>query len=227
MFNANVIRVGDIGRWTQLQSGHKLLFTSYKPRTIRVTVRASAEVFWACERVTDDGEVVQEFLTVTPAGISTVEVAVDKSGLTMIPDFNEADHVYFSAPEYEPFDLEAADAGESFLRIAHRRERNPQVEYMEFLMNQNMEARLRTMDEEIARRLSALPAKENDDDGNGVHERPAPERKKLPKDGGGKAGGEKPGSVPVGSRREPDGNGGGAPHGGGAEGGDEPDGDGE
>lgn len=182
-----VIRVGDIGRWTFVSSGEKVAFGGHKARTIRVDVRASAPAFWVVDRVTSHGELKQEFLCVTPAGMSTIEVAVDGGRLTIIPEFDEGEHLAFSAPEYECFDLEAAHPGESFLKIAHRRQRNPEVEYMEFLMRQNMDARMAAMDEEIARRLAALPTGRNDD-GDRVHEQPAPKREKLPQDSAGKAG---------------------------------------
>lgn len=177
-----IIRIGDIGRWTFVSPSEKVGFASYKPRTIRVQVRASVPVFWAVDRVTEHGEALSEFLCLTPAGMSCIEVAIDSTGLQLIPQFEDGEHVAFSCPEYEPFDLEAAHPGVSFLTIAHRRERNPQVEMMEFLMNQNMNARMAQMDEEIARRLSALTPEERKDDGDGVHERPASKREKLPKD---------------------------------------------
>lgn len=183
MSNQNIIRVGDIGRWTFVTTGERVAFGGHKARTIRVDIRASGPSFWGVERMDPDtGEFVQEFLCVTPAGMSTIEVSVDKGGLRIIPEFHKEDHVAFSAPEYERFDLEAAHPGETFLKIAHRRERNPEVEYMEFLMNHNMQARLRTMDEEIERRLAALPTerKSNGDD-TGIHEQPAAKREKQPK----------------------------------------------
>ncbi|MER9916446.1 hypothetical protein [Mesorhizobium sp. M0035] len=185
---SNVIRIADLGRWTFIPAGDKLTFSPHKARTIRLDLRASAPAYWAVERITSDGEVKQEFLTITPPGVSTLEIGVGAGNVALIPQIADGEDIAFSAPEYERFDLEAAHPGETFLKIAHRRQRNPEVEYMEFLMNQNMEARLRTMDEEIARRLSAIPTGAKEDDGNGVHEQPAAKREKLPQDAKGKAG---------------------------------------
>lgn len=185
---SNVIRIADLGRWTFLIPGNKLSFSPHKARTIRLDLRASAPAYWAVERVTADGEVKQEFLTITPPGVSTLEIGVAAGDISLIPEIAEGEDIAFSAPEFEVFDLESAHPGESFLKIAHRRQRNPEVEYMEFLMNQNMEARLRTMDEEIARRLAAIPTGAREDDGNGVHEQPAAKREKLPQDAKGKGG---------------------------------------
>ncbi|MER9652203.1 hypothetical protein NKJ26_01640 [Mesorhizobium sp. M0152] len=177
----NIVRVGDVGRWTFVAAGDKIGFGGHKARFVRVDVRASAPTFWAIDRVTADGEVKQEFLCMTPAGMSTIELSVDRSEFALIPDIDAGEHLAFSTPEYERFDLEAAHPGESFLKVAHRRQRNPEVEYMEFLMNQNMNARMAAMDEEIARRLSALPTG-REDDGDGVHEPAAQKREKLPSD---------------------------------------------
>ncbi|MER9206124.1 hypothetical protein [Mesorhizobium sp. M0771] len=183
----NVIRISDVGRWTRLDTGNKLTFSPHKARTIRVELRASAPVYWTVERVSVDGEVLQDFLTVTPVGVSTLELGVGVGDVSLIPDLEAGGELLFSSPEYEKFELVAPNAGDSFLTIAHRRERNPQVEMMEFLMNQNMQTRMAQLDEEITRRLAALPT-ERQDDGNGVHEPTAPKREKLPKDPAGKAG---------------------------------------
>ncbi|MER8649916.1 hypothetical protein [Mesorhizobium sp. M1121] len=181
----NVIRISDVGRWTRLDTGNKLTFSPHKARTIRVELRASAPVYWTVERVSDDGELLQDFLTVTPVGVSTLEIGVGAGDVSLIPDLGVGGELLFSSPEYEKFELVAPNAGDSFLSIAHRRERNPQVELMEFLMNQNMQTRMVQLDEEITRRLAALPT-ERQDDGNGVHEQPAQKRKKLPEDPKGK-----------------------------------------
>ncbi|RUV54677.1 hypothetical protein EOA85_24055 [Mesorhizobium sp. M5C.F.Ca.IN.020.29.1.1] len=200
-----IVRIGDLGRWSQVAPGSTIKFDKHKPRKIRLDVRASDEVAWFVERFDpEDGELIAEFLCLTPPGMSVIEMSVDKGGVSLTPQFAAGQYLLFQTPEYEVFNLESPNPGDTFLKIAHRRQRNPEVEYMEFLMNQNMEARLRQMDEEIARRMALLPTERNDGNGetsgtgNGVHQRQAPQREELQKAAGAAkpSGGASGGSIP-------------------------------
>ncbi|RWJ65130.1 MAG: hypothetical protein EOR33_20305 [Mesorhizobium sp.] len=197
-----IVRIGDLGRWSQVAPGSTIKFDKHKPRKIRLDVRASDEVAWFVERFDpEDGELIAEFLCLTPPGMSVIEMSVDKGGVSLTPQFAAGQYLLFQTPEYEVFNLESPNPGDTFLKIAHRRQRNPEVEYMEFLMNQNMEARLRHMDEEIARRMAQLPTERNGNNGetsgsgDGLHQRPSAQREELQKAAAGGAGGN-PGNKP-------------------------------
>ncbi|RWF85096.1 MAG: hypothetical protein EOQ36_24525 [Mesorhizobium sp.] len=196
-----IVRIGDLGRWSQVAPGSTIKFDKHKPRKIRLDVRASDEVAWFVERFDpEDGELIAEFLCLTPPGMSVIEMSVDKGGVSLTPQFAAGQYLLFQTPEYEVFNLESPNPGDTFLKIAHRRQRNPEVEYMEFLMNQNMQARLAQMDEEIARRLAQLPTNERNEHENtggsdGLHQRPSAQREELQKAAAGGAGGN-PGNKP-------------------------------
>lgn len=198
---STVIRVGDLGRWTAVGADQSIKFDKEKPRKIRVDVRASDEALWFIDRVNDDGEVVSEFLCYTPPGMSVIEMSASFGGVQLTPQF--AGYLFVQTPEYEKINLESANPGESFLKVAHRRQRNPEVEYMEFLMNQNIRQRMAAMDEEIARRLAQLPTNERNEHENsggadGLHQRPSSQREELQKAAAGGSGGN-PGSKPAGA----------------------------
>ncbi|MER8599677.1 hypothetical protein NKH09_17525 [Mesorhizobium sp. M1339] len=175
-------KLGDLSRW-RLHDEKALFFADHKVRTIRLDVRAAAPVH-VYLHTNSDGEVVDEFLTVLPAGLSAVEFL--SNGCSLVLD-STGPVVYFS-PEIEAVAFENVEE-ETFTTIAQRRERNPEVEWMEFLMNQNINARMAAMDEEFQRRLAAMEAKGNANAGNAsgesgsgdrVHIGAPPKRAKQP-----------------------------------------------
>ncbi|RWE98129.1 MAG: hypothetical protein EOS81_12595 [Mesorhizobium sp.] len=94
---------------------------------------------------------VDEFLTVLPAGLSAVEFL--GNGCSLVLD--STGPVSYFSPEVEAIWHENVE-DETFTTIANRKERNPEVEWMEFLMQQNINSRMAAMDAEFERRMQAL-----------------------------------------------------------------------
>lgn len=174
-------KLGDLSRW-RLHDEKALFFSDHKVRTIRLDVRAAAPVH-VYLHTNSDGELVDEFMTVLPVGLSALEFL--SGGCSLVLD-STGPVVYFT-PEIETVTFENVEE-ETFTTIANRRERNPEVEWMEFLMNQNINNRMAQMDAEFERRLALMEERtahahtlENaGGSGGGVHQRTAPKRAKQP-----------------------------------------------
>lgn len=174
-------KLGDLSRW-RLHDEKALFFADHKVRTIRLDVRAAAPVH-VYLHTNSDGELVDEFMTVLPVGLSALEFL--SGGCSLVLD-STGPVVYFT-PEIETVTFENVEE-ETFTTIANRRERNPEVEWMEFLMNQNINQRMAQMDAEFERRLALMEERnahahslENaGGSGGGVHQRTAPKRAKQP-----------------------------------------------
>lgn len=146
-------KLGDLARWRK-HDGKAIAFGSHKVRTIRLDVRAAAPVM-VYLHANADGEVVDDFLTLLPAGLSALEFLAGGGSLVL----DSKGPVSYFTPEIEAVAFENVEE-ETFTTIAQRRERNPEVEWMEFLMNQNINARMAAMDEEFQRRLAAMEERE-------------------------------------------------------------------
>ncbi|TIN93931.1 MAG: hypothetical protein E5Y06_17305 [Mesorhizobium sp.] len=142
-------KLGDLSRW-RVHDEKALFFSDHKVRTIRLDVRASAPVH-VYLHTNPYGEIVDEFLTVLPVGLSAVEFL--SGGCSLVLD-STGPLSYFS-PEIEAIAFENVEE-ETFTTIANRRERNPEVEWMEFLMNQNINSRMAAMDAEFERRMMVI-----------------------------------------------------------------------
>ncbi|MER9280543.1 hypothetical protein [Mesorhizobium sp. M0522] len=203
--SATILRMGDLNRWSPVKSGQTINLDGRKVRTVRIDLRASDIAEWHVERVDEDGVVAGEFLCLTPAGNCTVELLVADE-MRLVPLFPKEGHMLFSSPEFDFVHVEGDP--ESFTKIAHRRARNPEVEYMHFMMNQNMEARMAVMEEEMERRLAGitkgLSNGENTGGEAGLHQRPAAQREKLQKAPGGGVPSPAPVGLPGGVQPQPD-----------------------
>lgn len=172
-------KLGDLSRW-RLHDEKALFFSDHKVRTIRLDVRAAAPVH-VYLHTNADGELVDEFLTVLPVGLSALEFL--SNGCSLVLD--STGPVVYWTPEIETVSFENVEE-ETFTTIAQRRERNPEVEWMEFMMQQNMNARMAAMDAEFERRMLLLEERNANahtlenagGSGGGVHQRTAPKRAK-------------------------------------------------
>ncbi|MER8450127.1 hypothetical protein NKG60_08985 [Mesorhizobium sp. M1428] len=179
--SAIVLRMGDLNRWSPVKSGQAINLDGRKTRTVRLDLRASDAADWMVEWVNKDGVVTTEFLCLTPAGNSTIELLASEE-MRLVPLFPKDASMHFSSSEFDFIHVEGDP--ESFTKIAHRRERNPEVEYMNFMMQQNIDARMRDMDAEIERRIAGitkgLTNGENASGEAGLHKRTPAQREKLP-----------------------------------------------
>ncbi|MBZ9902402.1 hypothetical protein [Mesorhizobium sp. CA17] len=174
-------KLGDLSRWRD-HDEKAIAFGNHKVRTIRLDVRASAPVH-VYLHTNEYGEIVDDFLTVLPVGLSAVEFL--SGGCSLVLD-STGPLAYFT-PEIEAVAFENVEE-ETFTTIAQRRERNPEVEWMEFLMNQNINSRMAAMDAEMERRMMAWEERNGNANtsekaggsGDGVHIGTAPQRAKQP-----------------------------------------------
>ncbi|RWD33335.1 MAG: hypothetical protein EOS22_00865 [Mesorhizobium sp.] len=180
-------KLGDLARWRH-HDEKAIFFADHKVRTIRLDVRAAAPVH-VYLHTNADGELLDEFLTVLPVGLSSLEFL--SGGCSLVLD-STGPVVYFT-PEIEAVSFENVEE-ETFTTIANRRERNPEVEWMEFLMNQNINSRMAAMDAEFERRMRVIEERNGNASGSenpggsgeGVHIGAAAKRAKQPdaQDGG-------------------------------------------
>lgn len=157
----DIQKLGDLARWRH-HDEKAIFFADHKVRTIRLDVRAAAPVH-VYLHTNADGVVVDEFLTVLPVGLSSVEFL--SGGCSLVLD-STGPVVYFT-PEIEAVSFENVEE-ETFTTIANRRERNPEVEWMEFLMNQNINSRMAAMDAEFERRMLALEERNGNASGSEI-----------------------------------------------------------
>ncbi|RWD68350.1 hypothetical protein [Mesorhizobium sp.] len=175
-------KLGDLSRWRVHNEKEAIFFSDHKVRTIRLDVRAAAPVH-VYLHTNADGVVVDEFLTLLPAGLSAVEFL--GNGCSLVLD--STGPVSYFSPEVEAIWHENVEE-ETFTTIANRRERNPEVEWMEFLMQQNINSRMAAMDAEFERRMQALEERNANANtlenaggsGNGVHIGTSSKRPKQP-----------------------------------------------
>ncbi|MDX8442859.1 hypothetical protein [Mesorhizobium australafricanum] len=175
-------KLGDLSRW-RAHDDKAIAFGHHKVRSIRLDVRASAPVH-VYLHTNEDGELVDEFMTVLPVGLSAVEFLSGGCSLVL----SSTGPLSYFTPEIEAVAFENVEE-ETFTTIAQRRERNPEVEWMEFLMNQNINSRMAAMDAEFERRMMALEernalnantSEKAGGSGGGVHQRTAPKRSQQP-----------------------------------------------
>lgn len=141
-------KLGNIDKWESLQPGSALAFGNVHPRTVRLEVNSldPAGLYY----VDGNGEVtfigrvlgrdVVEFKTV---GEFSLQV--------------EGGEVWFYTLDSEEFAFEKPDAV-SLTRLVERRQRNPDIERIEYLMRANMEAIVENQRVEMERILDQRDA---------------------------------------------------------------------
>ncbi|RWG23269.1 MAG: hypothetical protein EOQ55_00490 [Mesorhizobium sp.] len=152
-----IIKLNDLSRWASIAPGEVIRFSAGNPRSIRLKVNCRFQTsLFIVHADKDTGELTDDLLVTVPAGISLVEFVTGSNPFRISAD--GSDPVRYYTAEMEPTAVEVADPV-SFTKIAHRRARNPELEEMMFLMNQNMERRLAIMDQDHARQIAALKEK--------------------------------------------------------------------
>ncbi|MES0175722.1 hypothetical protein [Mesorhizobium sp. M0006] len=190
-----IINLKDLSRWAAMQPGEAISFNAGNPRTVRLRVNCqSYTAFYIAF-----GDAGERFLCSAPAGLSLIEFVTNSQPFKIGSD--AADAVAYYTAELEQTAVES-DA-ESFTKIAHRRARNPELEQMMFLMNQNMDRRLAQMDNDHSRQIAELRERgiENAEvlrTGGNLHVGAATQREELASEAAGE-----PEAAPVGERGAP------------------------
>lgn len=152
------IKLDSLSRWAALPQGDVLtLAGTVAERRIRLQVNSpgAARLFV----VNADGE---EVFLAAPVGRETVEFSAGGDVRITTAD----DDVFVYTAELEPTSAVIPDPV-VFTKIAQRRARNPEMEQMMFLMNQNMDRRLAAQAAEHAEMMAAF--KEGLANASGVH----------------------------------------------------------
>ena len=139
-----MIKLDSLSRWMHLKKGDILTLSGDAQRRIRLQVNSPKRS--SLFIVNDDGEPV--FLA-APVGRDVVEFA--SSGNVRIT--TEDDDVFVYTAENEPTFTIFEDA-ETFTKIAERTARNPDLEHMMYLQQQNMERRLAAMHGQFESKLN-------------------------------------------------------------------------
>lgn len=159
-----MISLKTLDRWSLMKPEEGVVFEGRHARKIRLHVNAPdvARLYLV------DGK-RRRFLA-RFCGLDVIEFVA--AGNVQIATMD--DDVWFYCAEQEPTHREVVDPV-VFTKIAQRKSRNPELEQMMFLMNQNIERRFAAQEAAHARELAAL--KKGKDDGGeiNVHERSAAE----------------------------------------------------
>lgn len=142
----------NINKWTRLMAGNQLDLPGDRLRLVRLHVNTPAETHLSY--ISDDGEVL--FLAAV-YGRDTVEFMTD--GRVSI--LTDTDDTFIYTADGEQVH-QIVEAPESFTRIMEKRARNPELERIAALMNQNMSMRLQAQAAEyegiLERRFAAREA---------------------------------------------------------------------
>lgn len=147
-----VIRLHSLSRWKLLEAGKYIEINGERDRKVRVEFNTEAptrlDLVW-----TEAEETEITFLAVI-LGMEVVEFHAPAG--TAIVATSEGEVWYFTDEgEVVATDKEAV----SYTKIMNRRARNPQLEMMMFKMEQNMNARMALMEDEVAARIEAMGVK--------------------------------------------------------------------
>lgn len=135
------IQLMDLRKWQCLEDGNMVQFTKKNPRVVRIDVNTPFKVtLWYAEENED-----AKFLALVE-GRDRVEFAVDGPfDLTV-----EGGDCWFYTVDGADFSMQAVD-DRTFTRIAERRTRNPELDYMMQVMYQNMERRIQQTASDLER----------------------------------------------------------------------------
>ena len=138
-----MIKLDSLERWQSLPKGHVLNLPGNGARRIRLNVNAPGRV--ALFIVNDDGE--PTFLA-APDGRDVVEFAAPGD----VRITTEHDDVSVYTAENEPT-FTIIENAEVFTQIAQRAARNPDLEHMMYLQQQNIERRMASLAAEMEVRI--------------------------------------------------------------------------
>lgn len=148
-----MLRMFNLDKWRALNEGQAIAFNSRKPRVVRLEVNSTGktQLFVSMRRETEQDPVPQESVRflVLVEGRQTVEFHT--SGQFSLLGVGDECFVYTVDGESYAY----VDEGETFTKLAQRRQRSPEIEYVSRLMNLNMEKRLAQQAAEFRRLLAA------------------------------------------------------------------------
>lgn len=163
------IKLNTLERWQLLPEGQGIALVGKRGRKVRIEFNSEVQRRLYITRAS--GEL--RFLTVLRAGHNSLEF-VEDGRFVLIPENTVQGELWAYTSEFEPAHA-VVDDPVVFTKIAHRRSRNPELEQMMFLMQQNIDRRLAAADAEHSRQLALMERKMS----NGLHGGKASQHKKL------------------------------------------------
>lgn len=149
-------RIYNLDQWTELREQEELRFAGQRKRNVRLDVNSPGE---SAIYIVYEGKA--RFLALVK-GRDVIEFSVDGAfGLTC-----EGSSVHVFTADGDDISSTILEP-RIFTRIAERRRRDPALEQMMYLMNQNMERRLAAQSAELERRYAAATAPVNPLSSNG------------------------------------------------------------
>lgn len=156
------VKLENLSKWTRLPVGKPLALDGKQDRWIRLHVNCAVPTHFTAVPFTEDSEEPGDpvFLAVVQ-GRETIEFVA--SGYVEIIVTGEDDIFYFT-PDGDQIAVEFEDA-RSFTKIASRRARNPELEYLMYKQQQNIERRMTAMQSDYAAQIAAMGTRYNVDTG--------------------------------------------------------------
>lgn len=153
-----VIRLHNLSKWKLLQPGEVIEINGERARKVRVEFNTEAPA--RLDIIHGEGDEAEGTFVAVVHGMETVEFHAHPGNHLVATSDGE---VWYFTDEggAGATDREAV----SFTRIMNRRARNPQLEMMMFKMEQNMNARMALMEDEVRAQLEAQGT--NHDTGTG------------------------------------------------------------
>lgn len=143
-----VVRLHNLSKWRCMEPGKGLDFLGDAPRKVRVEFNTEQPTRIDLVHGEDDDTQVT-FLAVI-MGMETVEFVAPVG--TYLAATSDGEVWYFTN---EGDDIATDREEVSFTKVMNRRSRNPELERMMFKMEQNMNARMALMAEEVAAQVAA------------------------------------------------------------------------
>ncbi len=144
-----VVRIHNIDKWKRLPAGDVLGLGHGGARLVRVDLNCPTPTHVAYSQ----GEVVT-FLAVVH-GLQTLEFATIEADEEPLLVLTGEDDAWYFTDEGDHAPVENLEA-KSFTKLATRRARNPELERLQFIAEQNMNNRMARLEEEYARRFENM-----------------------------------------------------------------------
>ena len=145
-------RLFNLSKWRVVSEGELIRYEREHPRTVRFEVNAPNLVRLD---LIEDGR--DPMFLARVIGRDVIEFSADASFEITV----DGGDCYFYTVEGDDWSVEPVD-DRTFTKIVERRQRNPELEYMMAVQQQNMEKRLAAQADELERRFAARYSAGND-----------------------------------------------------------------
>lgn len=154
-----IIKLNELDRWLVLGPKQGISFDAAAARKVRLQLNSQA--YSSLYILSGKKEKQQErFLCAIPAGLSVVEWYTGTDAFQVVSDTET--EIFYQSSDLESSAVENLDP-EIFTKIAARRARNPELEAIQWAMQQNMERRFAQLQDGHKADLAALAGRIRDE----------------------------------------------------------------